>query len=152
MAKEDPEEKKQRAHEAWKVAHDKEMRELTQARRNLCTGLRFRDVCGDARCKRAGRCAGNADACFLRFWRHVPEKIKNTIRHMIKLVSEGMPKSEAIRKAEAYAEECERMDEELARRWPAMHAGGAPSEAQAEAAPVTRAQPPVMSGPRIRSL
>ena len=140
MAKEDPEEKNERAHAAWTAEHNERMRKGADAQRRLGTLLGFPEVCSHARCRRTRECSGDVDACFRRYWPHVPEVIKNTMRRAITLVAGGMEAAEALRQAEAYAEERERKD---------LPGRGEP---QAGAALVTRTQPPATRGPRIRSL
>ena len=145
---------KERARQAFMREQAERDRAQSERRRRLCSFLKFPQVCGDARCKRARRCAGDVDACFARFWPQVPEEIKENIRHAIKLVGEGAPPHEAAIQAQAYVGQRRRIGEEIARR-EAARATGTPAEPASDAASiaVTRTHAPArVSGPRIRAL
>lgn len=65
--------------------------------------LRFWKVC-DAACRRAGVCAGDPQACFGRFWPHVPEELKIFLRAGIQARLKKMSAAEAVRAADAEVE------------------------------------------------
>jgi hypothetical protein len=121
--------------------------EQREARRQICSVLRFAKYCGERRCRRARACAGDADACFLRFWPAVPEDIKNLIRQSAIFMQQGMPPREAVAAALDYVAQRKRTAEANAAR-----------EAQPPAPPpapapvkITRTHPPArFTGPRVR--
>lgn len=142
-------EDKERARQEFVREQAERDRVQTEERRRLCTALKFPQFCDDARCKRARRCAGDVEACFNRFWPHVPEDVKNEIRHAIKLAAAGASPAEAAREAQAYVAQRRRIDRQLVQR-PA--APQAKLDAEAAPATATRTEPPRHAGPRIRAL
>jgi len=87
-------------------------------------------VCGAGACKRQRGCAGDAEACFERFWRWTPESIKIRFRASIKALNEGVTSADErarVVKAEVEraAEHIARVDAETARAWEAAQAAQA---------------------------
>jgi len=63
-------------------------------RRKLLGFLQCWKFCGSKHCLRAQTCAGNAFACFDRFWPLVPERMKVSIREGMKARVAGLTKPE----------------------------------------------------------
>ena len=147
---EEKDEEKERARQEFMREQEEHRRVQAEGRRRLCTVLKFPRFCADARCKRARRCAGDVEACFARFWPHVPEDVKNEFRRAIELAAGGMAPAEAAREARAYVAQRKRIAEELARR--AAARAEAPVAPEPAPAAVTRTGPPRPTGPRIRTL
>jgi hypothetical protein len=108
-------------------------------RRSVHNILCFPRVCPHKRCKRARACAGDARACFRRWWPVVPEAFKVEFRTIIKALHDGASPAEAGRMAAA----------EVA-RWRAMEARFAEQEARRHA-PVAVERKPAPQ-PRIRMM
>jgi hypothetical protein len=62
--------------------------------RELASRLQFRMLCGNRACKRAASCAGDAERCFARHWRLVPEEVKVSLRAGINARVAGLPRGE----------------------------------------------------------
>ena len=121
--------------------------EQREARRQVCSMLRFAKYCGDRRCKRTRACAGDADACFKTFWPAVPETIKNLIRQSAIFMRNGMPQREAVAVALDYVGQRERTAEANAAR-EAQPSAVPPSPAPIK---ITRTHPPArFAGARVR--
>ena len=73
---------------------------LTRARRKLCTALNFWRVCERKVCRRARGCAGDANACFVHFWPHVPEEVKIRIQAGIVARRAGGSEADMVRAGE----------------------------------------------------
>ena len=110
------EDEKKRAQEEYMREQAERRREQIEGRRGLWTFLKFWMVCADRRCTRARKCAGNVEACFDRFWPHVPEYNKNKIRHAIVFMNDGMAPREAAVAAIAYVDQRKRIKEETKAR------------------------------------
>lgn len=118
--------------------------ELKQARRDMCSWLKFWKYCGHKKCLHVRGCADDAFDCFDRFWPIVPERIKVCIRAAGKAHQAKLPRPEV--KAH--------IERELA-RWDAFvaseEARQAATQAAAEPAPQSTAIVPAPS-PRLRVL
>jgi hypothetical protein len=142
------EDEKKRAQEQYMRGQQACGRQLIEAQRKLCTHLRFWHLCADRRCGRARQCAGNAEACFNRFWPHVPEDLKNEIRQTIRLANEAMPPRAAAAAASGYAARRKRIEDEALAREAARRA--APVLPEPAPITITRTQTPARhAGPRI---
>jgi len=120
-------------------------------------------VCGASACKRQRGCAGDAEACFERFWRWTPESIKIRFRASIKALNEGVTSVAELTRitdaeVERAAEHIARVDAETARAWEA--AQRAPQKPQQTPHPAAFGDDPLPQGereeerrgPRVRAL
>src|SRR5688572_10308019 len=118
-------------------------------------------TCGAAICRRQRGCAGDAVACFNRFWPWTPESIKIRFRASIEAINAGVTSVEEVaRIAEAEvaraAEHIARVDAEQARAWKARALAQAPLPASR----ISSAQPSSpasvtgkeQAAPRVRAL
>ena len=138
--------KRAAAKKAWQARAAQETRDREAVMRDFSNGLKFTQLCGDRRCKRAGKCAGDVNACFWRCWRHVPQDFKNTLQMALKLRIDGLSPADAIAGARA---EVERRKAALAR----YEAGPVAAEPVVPARIAPPPRPPApMRGPRIRQL
>jgi hypothetical protein len=109
-------------------------------RRKINTIFLFWTVCPEGPCKRAKRCAGDGEACFQRWWPHVPEECKIELRAFIDGLRRGLTTAEAADAIEAKVAE-----------WQAISAVSARGEEDRNA----QARAPVngsAGGPRVRTL
>jgi hypothetical protein len=84
-------------------------------------------VCGAGICRRQRGCAGDAEACFARFWPWTPEGIKVGLRGSIRALKEGATTAAELTRAadaevERAAEHIARVEAEQARAWDAAQA------------------------------
>jgi hypothetical protein len=104
-------------------AHPEPPDEATRRRViNDCVG--YWRVCGAGACRRQRGCAGDAVACFERFWPWTPERIKIQIRASIKALSDGVTSADELTRivdaeVERAAEHIARVDAETERAWDA---------------------------------
>ncbi|MEW6449542.1 MAG: hypothetical protein AB1490_02735 [Pseudomonadota bacterium] len=113
-------------------------------RRKMNTGFLFWTVCSEGPCRRAKRCAGDGEACFQRWWPHVPEEFKQSIRAAIDGLRRGLSPEEAVNQVESKLAEWNEIDARMAQE---------EEEEEQNAKPVVRE--PVIApahGPRVRSL
>jgi glycosidase len=145
------EDAKKRAQQQFMREQEARDRQQLESRRWLCTFLRFWRVCADRRCMRARQCAGDVEACFNRFWPHVPEDIKNQIRQTIKFMNDGMPPHQAAVAAIEYVAQRRRIEEETKAR--AAACAVAPPPAAPAPVPITRVRAAAHRvGPRVRGV
>ena len=92
-------------------------------------------ICDARVCKRRRGCAGDAQACFSRYWWLTPEALKVEYRALVRAVSNGLSGQDALRAAKAEvdrsAEHIARVDaevtEKIRRQDAAVAAAAAPS-------------------------
>lgn len=94
--------------------------ERTQARRSLCTLLKFWRICGRAGCRRARACAGDPDACFERHWPAVSEPFKVLWRAAIQARAGGRDVKTAIEIGVAARKRWDELAAEASRRKTAL--------------------------------
>ena len=87
-------------------------RRRDRQRRHLCNTFEFWSVCPQSPCRRRKSCAGDAGACFERWWWVLPEKVKIFFRAGIKARIAGLSIDEACRVAD---EEVARSADHIAR-------------------------------------
>jgi hypothetical protein len=91
-------------------------RRKVEAVRVLNESFRFWLTCSHKPCRRMSRCAGDAMACFERWWPVVPEAAKVHTRVFLKCCCQGMSEDEALRQANAtlehFADHIARVDAE----------------------------------------
>jgi hypothetical protein len=145
------EDEKKRAQEEYGREQKARDRERLEARRRLCTFLKFWTVSADRRCTRARHCAGNVEACFDLFWPLVPEDIKNEIWQAITFMNEGMPPRQTAIEARAYVAQRKRIEEETKARDAACRAAQ-PLPAPAPVVIARTHAPARRTGPRVRGL
>jgi len=116
----------------------------------------FWRLCGEKRCQRVSRCAGDSHACFERWWPVTPERHKVYFRAAIKAINAGAPSEQDV--ARAAQAEVERAAEHIARieaqqLEEIMKRDAAMAAQRAEQAP-DRAQDAKEErvGPRVRAL
>jgi hypothetical protein len=144
---------KKRAQEEFMREQQARDRERLEARRKLCTFLRFWMVCPDRRCTRARQCAGDVKACFGLFWPVVPEGTKNEIRQAIMFMNEGMPPRQAAIEARAFVAQRKRIDDEMKAREAARRAEQPLPESEPAPVKIARTHAPArLIGPRVRGL
>jgi hypothetical protein len=88
-------------------------------------------VCGNAHCLRARDCRGDANACFDRFWPHVPEDDKIWLRVAVTAASNGSSPAEAAAAGEAAARQYREMQNGLGRETEQPSALAAPARPEA---------------------
>ena len=120
------------------------------ARRELCTVLLFWKFCGDRQCLRARGCAGNVEGCFARFWPHVPEPLKFTIRSFIKASGPGRTRQQID--AQMQSDWQRRRETEAAAARTAEASAPATSRAPLPQTPAIVRVAPRAAGPRLRVL
>ncbi len=79
-------------------------RNASDTKRVFCTALNFWTACERKGCRRARACAGDGEACFARFWPHVPEETKLRLRAGAAARGEGLPLSAVAERIEAEVE------------------------------------------------
>ena len=118
-------------------------------------------ICSASACKRQRGCAGDAIACFERFWPWTPERIKISFRASIKALSDGVTSADELARivdaeVERAAEHIARVDAETARAWEAKVAAeraDAPHPARsASHPPPASGEREERKGPRVRAL
>ena len=145
------EDEKKRAQEEYGHEQEARDRERLEARRKLCTFLKFWTVCADRRCTRARQCASDVEACFGLFWPLVPEDNKDKIRQAIVFMNDGMAAGEAAVAAIAYVAQRKRIEEETKAR-EATRRAEQPLPAP-EPVKIARTHAPARrSGPSVRGL
>jgi hypothetical protein len=65
---------------------------------------------------------GDVEACFNRFWPHVPDDLKNEIRQAILFMRDGMPPRQAAIEAHEYVAQRKRIEQETMAREAARRA------------------------------
>ena len=155
---------KHRSKQQQVPAHAERPDDATRRRAiNDCVG--YWRVCDAAACRRRRGCAGDAVACFGRFWPWTPERIKIQIRASIKALSDGVTSADELvrivdAEVERAAEHIARVDAETARAWDAAQTANA-ARANADAPHPARpaSHPLPASGereermsPRVRAL
>ena len=123
-----------------KQTPENEAAEQEGYRRRMNTRFLFWTVCAEGRCKRAKRCAGDGEACFQRWWPHVPEEFKQEVRAFIDGLRRGLTIEEAARGIAAKVAEWKALDEVEA------------CEAREQRAVLGEPVNAAARGPRVRSL
>jgi hypothetical protein len=153
---------KQRAKRQQGPAHRDPTDDVTERRRviNNCVG--YWRVCGAGACRRQRGCAGDAVACFKRFWPWTPERIKIRIRACIKALSAGITSAAEVGRivdaeVERAAEHIARVDAETDRAWEAKVAAERadaphPARSASHPLPASGEREERRSGPRVRAL
>lgn len=71
-----------------------------EGRRSMCTAFLFWKACRSKGCRRARGCAGrDPDACFERWWPHLPEEFKVQFRAFMTALKQGLPRADALKAA-----------------------------------------------------
>jgi hypothetical protein len=136
---------KRQSKQLQKQTPENEAAEQEGYRRRMNTRFLFWTVCSDAHCKRAKRCEGDGEACFQRWWPHVPEDFKQEFRLAVQGLHRGLTPEEAMREAQRKIAESKEIDA----RWERQdEERKAPAIAREPTPPVTAPA----SGPRVRSL
>jgi hypothetical protein len=71
------------------------------ASRKFIASYKCWKICGDRNCLRARACTGDAQACFLFFWKFLPEQDRTWLLTAIRSERGGMSREEAMRAADA---------------------------------------------------
>lgn len=121
-----------------------------QARRGMCSWLKFWKACGHKKCLRARACVADVDGCFHRLWPIVPEWLKMTIRVAAKAAAQHLSPPE---RAAAIKRDMARWHEMMAQQ-EARAATQASAEPPPQSAPIVPAEARVIPvpAPRIRPL
>lgn len=128
-----------RAQREWQA---RETAERKQMRRWQCTLFLFWSVCTNKACRRARACAGEPEACFARWWPHVPQEVKVRYRAMVK-TSDRSPAEIGRAGAEAVARYRRAKEEDEAAARDGRFESPAPQTSVPQASVPQASMPPV---------